>query len=109
MRRRYRQVELADGTHRLVEIGADASCCDAPTVRGDIAEYQSIVTGETIRGRAAHREHLKQHGCEEIGSERPAWMKENDYRLRHGEEPLRQPTPDLGGAVWEDPDMSRLI
>ena len=35
----------------------------------DIAPYQSIVTGETITGRKAHREHLQQHGMQEVGDQ----------------------------------------
>ncbi len=38
-------------------------------VIADIAPYRSMITGERIRGRAHHREHLRQHGCEEVGNE----------------------------------------
>lgn len=43
-----------------------------PFVMGDIGAYQSQKTGEMIKGRAAHREHLKRHGLVEIGD---AWDK----------------------------------
>jgi hypothetical protein len=36
----------------------------------DIEPYRSVVTGERIRGRAHHRQHLKQHALVEIGNER---------------------------------------
>lgn len=36
----------------------------------DIQPYRSIMTGERIRGRAHHREHLKQHGVIEVGNEK---------------------------------------
>lgn len=42
---------------------------NAPYVMGDLAPYQSMVTGEMIDGRAAHRAHLKQHGIIEVGNE----------------------------------------
>ena len=37
----------------------------------DIQPYRSVVTGERIRGRSHHREHLRQHGLIEIGNEKP--------------------------------------
>lgn len=43
----------------------------APQITTDIQPYRSMVTGERIAGRAQHREHLKQHGCIEIGNEMP--------------------------------------
>jgi hypothetical protein len=39
-------------------------------VIGDIDPYQSIVTREIIGGRAQHREHLKVHNLEEVGTEK---------------------------------------
>jgi putative FmdB family regulatory protein len=35
----------------------------------DIEPYKSMVTGERIRGRSHHREHLREHGLAEIGNE----------------------------------------
>ena len=40
-----------------------------PMIAPDIAPYQSIVTGEMISGRKAHREHLLQTDCVEIGDQ----------------------------------------
>lgn len=39
-------------------------------VVGDIQPYQSMVTGEWITSRSRHREHLKDHGCIEVGNEK---------------------------------------
>jgi len=36
----------------------------------DIQPYQSMVTGERIRGRAHHKRHLREHGLVEVGNER---------------------------------------
>lgn len=36
----------------------------------DIDPYKSVITGEVIGGRRQHREHLKSHGCIEVGNER---------------------------------------
>lgn len=35
----------------------------------DIEPYRSMVTGERIGGRRQHRDHLKAHGCIEVGNE----------------------------------------
>lgn len=42
----------------------------APLVMNDIAPYKSMVTGEIINSRSRHREHLKDHGCIEVGNEK---------------------------------------
>lgn len=42
-----------------------------PFVMPDIAPYQSIIDGSEITSRSRHREHLRQHGCVEVGNERP--------------------------------------
>lgn len=38
-------------------------------VMGDIDPYQSMITGEIIQSRSKHREHLREHGCTEIGND----------------------------------------
>ena len=42
---------------------------DAPMIIDDIKPYQSMITGEMITSRAQHREHLKLHGCVEVGDQ----------------------------------------
>jgi hypothetical protein len=37
----------------------------------DKVEYRSTITGEPITSRSQHREHLKRHGCVEVGNELP--------------------------------------
>lgn len=51
----------------------------------DIEPYQSIIDGEVIGGRKQHRDHLRAHSCEEIGSEMPNWMKRNKERRNERE------------------------
>lgn len=41
----------------------------APMVMPDIQPYQSQIDGSMITSRSHHREHLKAHGCIEIGNE----------------------------------------
>lgn len=41
-----------------------------PFVIGEIEPYQSMIDGSMITGRRQHREHLRQHGCIEVGNEK---------------------------------------
>lgn len=41
----------------------------APRVIPDIQPYKSIVTGERIKGRRHHKEHLREHNLVELGNE----------------------------------------
>lgn len=41
----------------------------APYIAPDIQPYQSMIDGSWITSRSKHAEHLKQHGCIEIGNE----------------------------------------
>lgn len=54
----------------------------APMVMPDIQPYRSMVTGEIINSRSRHREHLKDHGCIEVG---------NDWK-----QPQRKVNPSAG-------------
>lgn len=47
---------------------------------GDLAPYQSQITGEVIDGRRSHREHLRSHGMVEVGNEVGALMKMRPQR-----------------------------
>lgn len=38
-------------------------------IMGDIAPYKSMIDGSYVGSRSTHKEHLKQHGCIEIGNE----------------------------------------
>ena len=48
----------------------------------DIQPYRSMVDGSEITSRSKHREHLRQHGCVEIG---------NDSSLYRKPQPLQSP------------------
>lgn len=51
-------------------------------VMPDIAPYRSMIDGTVINSRSRHREHLRDHGCVEIG---------NDSSLRAKQKPLQSP------------------
>ena len=63
-RRSYVQI---DGV--LYEKGEHSADPRAPLVMPDIGEYTSMIDGSRITSRSQHREHLKRHGCVEIGNE----------------------------------------
>lgn len=42
---------------------------EGPMLIDDIQPYQSQVTGEWITSRSQHREHLRMHGCVEVGDQ----------------------------------------
>ena len=41
----------------------------AHMVMSDIGEYQSVIDKSVIGGRRQHRDHLRAHGCVEVGNE----------------------------------------
>ena len=79
-RRRYVQLN-----GELVEVGKDyvpEPRAEVPHVIGDIAPYRSMIDGRMITSRSHHREHLRQHGCIEVG---------NDSSLQKSRGPLQAP------------------
>lgn len=41
-----------------------------PMVMLDITPYKSMIDGSMIMSRSVHRDHLRQHGCIEVGNEK---------------------------------------
>jgi hypothetical protein len=41
-----------------------------PMVMLDIQPYKSMIDGSMITSRSVHRDHLRQHGCIEVGNEK---------------------------------------
>jgi hypothetical protein len=58
----------------------------------DIAPYKSMVTGERIRGRAHHKQHIRDHGLIEVGNERLPPRRPK---------PMPDLVPDLKRAIEE--------
>ncbi len=79
-----------------------------PMIMTDIKPYSSMVTGEEIGSRSSHREHLRAHGMEEVGSEKPDWMQEKQYIERHGGHwtPPNTDQSELEGVSFEWQDFS---
>jgi hypothetical protein len=81
---------------QLVELDLDAPLpprC-GPYVIVDIKEYRSVITREMITSRSQHREHLKAHGCVEVGNEMP----------RSTRQPLPPVSDDLAAALQASPE-----
>lgn len=54
----------------LVEVGADyVPEPRSSMIMPDIKPYRSMADGSLITSRSKHREHLRAHGCVEIGNE----------------------------------------
>lgn len=53
-----------------------------PLIMHDIKPYKSMIDGTEITSRSRHREHLRDHGCVEVG---------NDSSLTRPRQPLQSP------------------
>lgn len=42
---------------------------EAPMIMPDIAPYRSMIDGSLISSRSRHREHLREHGMQEVGND----------------------------------------
>jgi len=81
MKRRFVQM---DG--ELIEVGLDyipEPRSSAPDILPDIHPYRSMIDGRMITSRSQHREHLRAHGCVEVG---------NDSSLQKQKPPLASPS-----------------
>ena len=87
MRRRYVQI---NGELREVELDWSPEPRADVHVIPDIKPYRSMIDGSMIGSRSTHREHLRQHGCVEVG---------NDSSLRNPQARQVQPPPGLRDAV----------
>ena len=61
-------------------------------VMPDIQPYRSMIDGTMITSRSAHRSHLKQHGCVEVG---------NDSSVLNPKPVKRGPPPGLKQRIIE--------
>lgn len=79
MRRRWVYV---DG--EAIEVDQDYTSEPRPEyhVMPDIQPYRSMIDGSVITSRSRHREHLKAHGCVEVG---------NDSSLNRQKQPIKSP------------------
>lgn len=89
MRRRFIYDRATDS---MVEVGPEYVPETGRTsyqVMPDIQPYKSMIDGRVITSRSHHREHLRSHGCVEVG---------NDSSLTRQPQPLKSP-PGLKQAL----------
>lgn len=77
MRKRYVQIGM-----ELHEVTDDFVPEPRLQIIGDIKPYISMIDGSEITSRSRHREHLRTHGCIEVG---------NDSSLSRPRKPLESP------------------
>lgn len=95
-RRRYVWREI-NGKREFVELDLNAPLPPrkGPYIISDIKEYPSVITGEMITSRSHHRDHLRAHGCVEVG---------NDVPSAPTYEPLPPVHDDLKAALQASPE-----
>jgi hypothetical protein len=71
-------------TGELIPIGEAARReLHGPYIAPDIEPYRVPGTNEWHTSRRHRREYMRREGLEEIGNEKPTWMRESEYRDRH--------------------------
>jgi hypothetical protein len=99
--------EYVDGELVWARPGAFDEPDEGPQVIRDIAPYRSMIDGSVIDGRKRHRDHLKAHGCIEIGNDTSHINKARVPSKPAGpsrKESLHRMLADVG-----DRDMQRII
>lgn len=61
---------------------ASAPSTHSAYIMPDIQPYKSTIDGSLITSRSHHREHLREHGCIEVGNERLSPPKREITALR---------------------------
>lgn len=93
---------------KLSEFENTPECCGEMTSRiisptqimADIQPYQSMANGEWITSRSRHRQHLKDHGCIEVGNEP---IKQKPF-----ESHTKQEKYELRKQIWQIMDSKGL-
>jgi hypothetical protein len=78
-----------------VDLNAPRRPSLAPYVISDLAEYRSVLTREMITSRSQHREHLRAHGCIEVGNEMPCVSREALPPVREDIAKALEASPEL--------------
>ncbi len=93
----YRLCRACGGFHDLADAWPDGcvshfqnySVGGGLQIIRDTAAYRSMITGQVIDGRRQHRDHLKAHGCVEVGNDtshitrKPSKPKTSRKELMH--------------------------
>jgi hypothetical protein len=123
----FRNGELipkSQAVSETAEIAAQIrSPMEAPMVVRDIPEYVSMIDGSVISSRKQHRDHLRAHGCIEVGNEKlgtaaPSHLAKGEIgtEIKTAIEQIEQgyvdtdlpPTHDGDGNLIVEPDMEAI-
>lgn len=91
----HRRYVLRNGKLVELDLSTPPQPRRGPYVISDIGSYRSMVTGEMITSRSRHRDHLREHGCIEIG---------NEYPQPSPVEPLPPLRPEIERALQASPE-----
>jgi hypothetical protein len=75
-----------------------------PQIVRDLEPYRSMIDGRMIDGRKRHRDHLRAHGCIEIGNDTGHMARKTLPPKISAKESLHRVMADVG-----DRDLSRII
>lgn len=81
-----------------------AETAAGPQIVGDIKPYRSMIDGSVIDGRQRHRDHLKAHGCVEVGNDLSHLKKSAPPLDQSRKESLHRMLADVG-----DRDIRRIV
>lgn len=98
--------EYEDGELVWARPGAfDDEAEEGPQVVRDIAPYRSMIDGSVIDGRKRHRDHLRAHGCVEVGNDTSHLRTKRSATPINGrKESLHRMLADVG-----ERDLQRII
>lgn len=74
-----------------------------PQVVRDIEPYRSMIDGSVIDGRKRHRDHLRAHGCVEVGNDTSHLSQKPVFKTNR-KESLHRMLADVG-----ERDLKRII
>lgn len=77
---------------------------EGPQIVQDIAAYRSMIDGSVIDGRKRHRDHLKAHGCVEVGNDTSHMKRTPQPVGQSRKESLHRLLADVG-----DRDIQRIV
>lgn len=100
--RRGMLAEYQDGVLIWARDGQEEAQC-GPQIVGDLKPYKSMITGEVIEGRKRHRDHLKAHGCIEVGND-TSHTQQRPQITTNRRESLHRMLADVG-----DRDLKRIV
>lgn len=90
-RRRY---VIRNGEFMELDLDAPRPPRKGPYIMSDIGAYKSMITGQMITSRSEHRDHLRAHGCIEVGNEMPQPIREELPPVRDDLRAALQASPE---------------